>query len=313
MPIILMGVLFGLAMDYEVFLVSRMREDFVHHGEPRQAVETGFVGSARVVTAAAIIMFAVFAAFVPEGDASIQPIAFGLAVGVAIDAFLVRMTLIPAVLVLFGGGAWWIPAWLDRALPRFDIEGEGLATEFALADWPSPDADFAIAAEGVRFEGSGVDIAPFDATVAAGEGMVVHGGTAADRSALMLALSGRVAVTAGRLKVDGLVVPARASTVRARTAYVRLEQASTSPGAIDDAIASGARILFIDAPDGIAATSAGIGIRSLLTAARDADALTIVAAGDDPERARDVLPIDMVVRTVNLRPVAVERAMARVN
>ena len=84
MPIILMGVLFGLAMDYEVFLVSRMREDYVHHGDHAQAIERGFVGSARVVTAAAVIMVAVFAAFIPEGDASIQPIAFGLAVGVAV-------------------------------------------------------------------------------------------------------------------------------------------------------------------------------------------------------------------------------------
>ncbi len=153
MPIILMGVLFGLAMDYEVFLVSRMREDFVHHGDPERAVDEGFIGSARVVTAAAIIMFSVFAAFVPDGDASIQPIAFGLAVGVAIDAFLVRMTLIPAVLVLFGRHAWWIPAWLDRSLPRFDVEGEGLAEEFALADWPAPGSRLAIAAEGVRVDG----------------------------------------------------------------------------------------------------------------------------------------------------------------
>ena len=90
-----------------------------------RAVDEGFVGSARVVTAAAIIMFAVFAAFVPDGDASIQPIAFGLAVGVAIDAFLVRMTLIPAVLVLFGRHAWWIPAWLDRVAAAIRRRGRG--------------------------------------------------------------------------------------------------------------------------------------------------------------------------------------------
>ena len=82
MPIILMGVLFGLAMDYEVFLVSRIREDYVHGGDARRAIQSGFVGSAKVVTAAAIIMISVFAAFVPEGDASIKPIALGLAVGV---------------------------------------------------------------------------------------------------------------------------------------------------------------------------------------------------------------------------------------
>ena len=107
MPIVLMGVLFGLAMDYEVFLVSRMREDYVHARKSRRdaaprrarsplgAIKSGFTSSARVVTAAALIMFAVFAAFVPEGDASLKPIALGLAVGIVIDAFLVRMTLTP--------------------------------------------------------------------------------------------------------------------------------------------------------------------------------------------------------------------------
>ncbi len=310
MPIILMGVLFGLAMDYEVFLVSRMREDFVHHGEPRRAVEEGFIGSARVVTAAAIIMFAVFAAFVPEGDASIQPIAFGLAVGVAIDAFLVRMTLIPAVLVLFGSGAWWIPAWLDRALPRFDIEGEGLAAEFALADWPSPDADLAIAAEDVRVAGIGA--VSLGTMVGVGEALVVHGGSAADRSSLLLAIGGRVAVTAGRMKVDGLVLPARASTVRARTAYARLEHASTAAPVVEDAITSGARIVLIDATDGIAATAAGSDIRSLLMATRRRAVLTVVVAGDDPASARDLLPTDMVVRTLSLPSVAIAPAMAGV-
>ncbi|MCD2443140.1 MMPL family transporter [Agromyces sp. SYSU K20354] len=312
MPIILMGVLFGLAMDYEVFLVSRMREDFVHHGESRRAVEQGFVGSARVVTAAAIIMFSVFAAFVPEGDASIQPIAFGLAVGVAIDAFLVRMTLIPAVLVLFGAGAWWIPSWLDRALPRFDIEGEALAAEFELAEWPSPDATFAIAAEGVRVGGDGAGIAPIDAMVGVGEALVVHGGSPIDRSSLLLALGGRAAVTAGRLKVDGLVVPARASTVRTRTAYVRLEHASTAREAIHDGLASGARIVQIDAADGIDVTAAARDIRSLLSAARDATGLTIVVAAGDESSARALVPEEAVVHTLTLASATRARAMAGV-
>lgn len=125
MPIILMGVLFGLAMDYEVFLVSRIREEVVHGANSRTAIRRGFVGSGRVVTAAAIIMFAVFAAFVPEGDPSIKVIALGLAVGVFVDAFIVRMTLVPAVLQLLGDRAWRMPRWLDRLLPVFDVEGEG--------------------------------------------------------------------------------------------------------------------------------------------------------------------------------------------
>ncbi|MGB3414066.1 MAG: MMPL family transporter, partial [Microbacteriaceae bacterium] len=131
MPIILMGVLFGLAMDYEVFMVSRMREYYVHEGDARRSVRKGFMGSAKVVTAAAIIMFAVFVFFVPEGDVNIKPIALGFAVGVFVDAFIVRMALVPAVMTLLGDKAWWMPAWLDRILPHFDIEGEGL--EAALA------------------------------------------------------------------------------------------------------------------------------------------------------------------------------------
>ncbi|MCC5697715.1 MMPL family transporter, partial [Klebsiella pneumoniae] len=93
MPIVLMGVLFGLAMDYEVFLVSRMREEYVHTGDARGSIVHGFTASAKVVTAAAVIMFAVFIAFVPTGDANIKPIALGLAVGVFVDAFIVRMVL----------------------------------------------------------------------------------------------------------------------------------------------------------------------------------------------------------------------------
>jgi putative drug exporter of the RND superfamily len=131
MPIILMAVLFGLAMDYEVFLVYGMREEFVKTGKPRAAVEHGFANGARVVTAAALIMFSVFIAFVPEGMGTIKPIALGLAVGVAFDAFLVRMTLVPALMALFGRAAWWLPRWLARILPNVDIEGEHLREHLA--------------------------------------------------------------------------------------------------------------------------------------------------------------------------------------
>ncbi|WP_236541030.1 MMPL family transporter [Spiractinospora alimapuensis] len=127
MPTLMIGILFGLAMDYEVFLVSRMREDFVHGLEPRAAITSGFTHGARVVTAAAVIMITVFASFIFGGIAMIKPIAFVLAVGVAFDAFLIRMTLGPAVMALFGRYAWWLPGWLDRLLPNIDIEGEQLA------------------------------------------------------------------------------------------------------------------------------------------------------------------------------------------
>lgn len=127
MPIIVLGVLFGLAMDYEVFLVSAMREEHVSGTNPRRAVTTGFGRSAPIVTAAALIMFAVFATFVPAADSTIKPIAIALAVGVFVDAFVVRMTLVPAVMVLLDRRAWHLPRALDRILPSFDVEGEKLA------------------------------------------------------------------------------------------------------------------------------------------------------------------------------------------
>ncbi|MCD7438703.1 MMPL family transporter [Streptomyces lincolnensis] len=126
LPIVLMAVLFGLAMDYEVFLVSSMREEWVRTGRAEDAVVDGAGHASRVVTAAALIMFVVFASFVTTEDAIVKPIAFSLAFGVLVDAFVVRMTLVPAVLAMVGRGAWWLPRGLDRALPDLDIEGARL-------------------------------------------------------------------------------------------------------------------------------------------------------------------------------------------
>ncbi|MGM9385702.1 MMPL family transporter [Streptomyces antibioticus] len=126
MPIFLSGIVFGLAMDYEVFLVSRMREAYVHGEEPGQAITSGFRHSARVVVAAALIMIAVFAGFIGESDPMIKMIGFGLASAVLFDAFVVRMAIVPAVLALLGDRAWWLPKWLGRLLPLVDVEGEAL-------------------------------------------------------------------------------------------------------------------------------------------------------------------------------------------
>lgn len=126
MPIFMVGVVFGLAMDYEVFLVTRMREAYVHGEKPSQAVVTGFRYGARVVTAAAVIMIAVFAGFIGSSESMVKMIGFGLAVAVLFDAFIVRMAIVPAVLALLGKRAWWLPGWLDRLLPNVDVEGEGL-------------------------------------------------------------------------------------------------------------------------------------------------------------------------------------------
>ncbi|MHC5903777.1 MMPL family transporter [Streptomyces sp. S6] len=128
-PIFLVGVVFGLAMDYEVFLVTRMREAYVHGERPGEAIVTGFKYGARVVSAAAVIMIAVFAGFITASESMIKMMGFGLAIAVLFDAFVVRMVIVPAVLALLGAKAWWLPKWLDRALPNVDIEGEGLRTE----------------------------------------------------------------------------------------------------------------------------------------------------------------------------------------
>ncbi|CAN5447167.1 MMPL family transporter [soil metagenome] len=131
MPIIFMAVLFGLAMDYQVFLVSRIHEAVAAGRSPRDAILEGARHSGRVVVAAALIMIGVFGSFVISGDSTIRPIAFALSVGVLIDAFVVRLTLVPAALGLLGSRAWWLPASLDRVLPHLDVEGASLAEQAA--------------------------------------------------------------------------------------------------------------------------------------------------------------------------------------
>ncbi|MEU8508743.1 MMPL family transporter [Streptomyces brevispora] len=141
MPIFMVGVVFGLAMDYEVFLVTRMREAHVHGEQPGQAIVTGFKDGARVVTAAAVIMMAVFSGFIGSGEQMIKMIGFSLAIAVFFDAFVVRMAIVPAVLALLGKRAWWLPRWLDRLLPNVDVEGEGLRKELGTSaeDVAGPD------------------------------------------------------------------------------------------------------------------------------------------------------------------------------
>ncbi|MFJ5280904.1 MMPL family transporter [Streptomyces parvulus] len=136
LPILLTGVLFGLAMDYEVFLVSRMREDYEHRKDAAGAVARGVSSSARVVVAAALIMVAVFGGFIFNDDPIVKAIGFSLAFGVFIDAFVVRMTLVPAAMALLGRRAWSMPRWLDRLLPDVDIEGARLPTAA-----PAPSAE----------------------------------------------------------------------------------------------------------------------------------------------------------------------------
>ncbi|MEU1472489.1 MMPL family transporter [Streptomyces sp. NPDC005761] len=127
MPILIIGIVFGLAMDYEVFLLTRMREAYVHGASPAEAIVSGFRHSGRVVAAAAIIMISVFAGFIGMSSPTIQTMGVGLAAAVAFDAFVVRMAIAPAVLALLGHRAWWLPRILNRVLPNVDIEGEALS------------------------------------------------------------------------------------------------------------------------------------------------------------------------------------------
>ena len=125
-PVIVTGILYGLAMDYQVFLVSSMRESYVHGHHGKASVVHGFDQASRVVVAAAVIMVSVFAGFIFSHDVMIKQIGFALATGILIDAFLVRITLTPALMAIFGDKAWWLPRWLDRILPDLDVEGDRL-------------------------------------------------------------------------------------------------------------------------------------------------------------------------------------------
>ncbi|WP_050513857.1 MMPL family transporter [Streptomyces griseus] len=131
MPIIMIGVVFGLAMDYEVFLVTRMREAYVHGESSDQAIVTGFRHGGRVVAAAALIMTSVFSGFIMEDNVLVRMIGLGLALAVLFDAFVVRMAIIPALFAVLGDRAWWLPRWIDRALPDVDVEGEKLSRRLA--------------------------------------------------------------------------------------------------------------------------------------------------------------------------------------
>jgi membrane protein YdfJ len=129
LPVITIGILFGLAMDYEIFLVSKMREVYAHTGDYRKAVLHGMRDSGKVVTAAGLIMIAVFIGFMMAPDAITKSVAMSLAFGVFFDAFVVRMTIVPAVMTLMGKSAWYLPKWLDKILPNIDIEGETIMNE----------------------------------------------------------------------------------------------------------------------------------------------------------------------------------------
>lgn len=300
MPIVLMGVLFGLAMDYEVFLVSRMREDYVHalkagatKAEARatalRAVRSGFTSSARVVTAAALIMFAVFVAFVPEGDASLKPIALGLAVGIAIDAFLVRMTLTPAVMALLGEKAWWLPRWLERVLPHFDIEGEAVERELALTDWPEPKTTAAVVAEGLSVTAGDVQLVDDIALrVEPAGALIVTARDARGPRSLLLALAGRAPLE-GRARIGGHLLPGREAWVRAHVGVAMLDGSADPVGELRMSLRGRPRILVIDGLNALVSASHDQASAALRDAASVTPELTLVVSSSHPDAAHALL------------------------
>jgi len=304
LPIILMGVLFGLAMDYEVFLVSRIREHYVHHGDPHEAIESGFISASRVVVAAAVIMFAVFAAFVPEGSATIKPIAFSLAVGVFVDAFLVRMTLVPAVLALLGRRAWGLPGWIDRRLPIFDAEGDALIHELRLADWPSPESDDAVNASGLRrVDDRGREVyAGVDINLGRGQLLAIHGHGPAGKSALLFTVAGRVRRIEGDLKVLGHVLPQHINTVRREVAVVSCHETLDPAADVAAALADDVQLILIDDVDVVLRRDARERLRQYFS---DRTASFVITC-QDPAQIGDLLPTD--ARTLELAAAPLEVA-----
>ena len=226
MPIILMAVLFGLAMDYQVFLVSGMREVQVHTGNWRHAIEEGYSQGARVVTAAALIMFFVFFSFVPEGSNIIKPIALGLAMGIAFDAFIVRMTLVPALMALFKKSAWWLPRSWEAKVPRADVEGELLRDHIRDTEWASAHQHLAVHANYLVTESTTTPL-----SLEWHKGWRVEMvGTAEQCTAVAATLAGYSPPQSGALQVMGHPLPSEASEVRqAVTLWSRDDQDLLDP------------------------------------------------------------------------------------
>ncbi|APX31911.1 RND transporter [Brachybacterium sp. P6-10-X1] len=222
MPIMVMGVLFGLAMDYEVFLVSRMREEFTHTGDARASIEKGFTASAPVVVAAALIMVSVFAGFVTSGWFMLQPIAVGLAVGVLVDAFVVRMTLVPAVLALLGRHAWWLPGWMDRILPKVDVEGEGLHAVLEHRRWTQEHGAHALRMQDLTapLVGDTGRIGPLTGAVGSGTLLVVRSADDAARAAFLALAGGRLEPDSGLLAVHDRLAPDDLGAIQGRAHWL---------------------------------------------------------------------------------------------
>ena len=260
LPVIVMGVLFGLAMDYEVFLVSRMREEWIRRrpaGGPAgsadtptdpamrrraavEAVEAGFVGSAKVVGAAAVIMAGVFAAFIHTENVYIKPIAVGLTAGILADAFIVRMTLIPALMAALGERAWWLPAGLKRQLPVIDVEGEGLERTLEHEAWTAAHGPAVLRAQDlVLADDEGTALRGLTLALGGGQVALVRAAEPLTRRALAAAIGGRLQPAGGILAVADHVLPDGTAAIQSVTTAIH---------AYDDPVPSHVRIVVVDDP-----------------------------------------------------------------
>lgn len=198
-------------------------------------------------------------------------------------------------LTFFGHNSWWLPKWLDRLLPHVDVEGEGLAHEDELADWPRPGPGVAIALDAVHTSGMDPD-SRIDAEVAAGTALVIDGADQETRSSVLLALTGRLPVTEGRCKVAGLVLPTRASSVRAKTAVVRLDRPGHPIRRLGEAALDGPAVLAIDGAEALSDAATRTEVRRLLTEARAGaeargdEPMTLVLTRSARETVDDLIP-----------------------
>jgi RND superfamily putative drug exporter len=140
-PMMLFAVVFGLSMDYEVFLLSRIREEWKRTGDSRTSVADGLAATARVITAAAAIMVVVFGSFVLEFERTMKMMGIGLAMAIFLDATIVRMLLVPSTMELLGDRNWWLPRWLDRILPNLDVEGHTIEIESRPGEEEEPEPE----------------------------------------------------------------------------------------------------------------------------------------------------------------------------
>lgn len=302
LPVIVMGVLFGLAMDYEVFLVSRMREEWIRRRpagglggsadtptDPAmrrraavEAVEAGFAGSAKVVGAAAVIMAGVFAAFIHTENVYIKPIAVGLTVGILADAFVVRMTLVPALMAALGERAWWLPPFLERQLPVIDVEGEGLERTLEHEAWTAAHGPAVLRAQDLMLaDDEGAALRGLTLALGGGQVALVRAAEPLTRRALAAAIGGRLQPAGGVLAVADHVLPDGTAAIQSVTTAIH---------AYDDPVPSHVRIVVVDDPGHRrwkrVAELASRGVAVVVTA--DAD-----AAEERPEVAVDaVIDVD---------------------